>query len=177
MSGGGGWPSWVLEVSESPSAEQLSPREAERLEVAQTAHEERIIVHARQATLREAVLQGQLRRVKAALRDHPDDVRGKDEHGRSAFWLAVLAGEAELLEVLADAGADIEEEAADGATALFAACHAGNQEVVQALLDLGSNPEKISVSTMPHRISLAFLPSLPLFAFDFAFIPLARPYP
>jgi hypothetical protein len=162
MSGGGGWPSWVLEVSESPSAEQLSPREAERLEVAQTAHEERIVVHARQATLRDAVLQGQLRRVKAALRDHPEDVRGKDEHGRSAFWLAVLAGEAELLEVLADAGADIEEEAADGATALFAACHAGNQEVVQALLDLGSNPEKISVSTMPHRISLAFLPSLPL---------------
>ena len=97
--GGGGWPSWVLEVSESPSAEQLSPREAERLEVAQTAHEQRIIVHARQATLREAVLQGQLRRVKAALRDHPEDVRGKDEHGRSAFWLAVLAGEAELLEV------------------------------------------------------------------------------
>ena len=72
----------------------------------------------------------------------------------------MLAGEAELLEVLADAGADIEEEAADGATALFAACHAGNQEVVQALLDLGSNPEKISVSTMPHVIMISLSPSL-----------------
>ena len=32
-------------------------------------------------------------------------VHGKDDRGRSAFWLAVLAGRAEIVKLLADAGA------------------------------------------------------------------------
>ncbi len=144
-----GWPAWVLDVSDTPSVDALSPDAAERMQAVQAAHKEKAIVNARQSRLREAVVRGQMRAVKAALRDHPDDVHGKDERGRSPFWLAVLAGRAEMVEVLADAGADIEEEAADGATALFAACHAGNQLVTQTLLELGCNPEKLTVRPAP----------------------------
>lgn len=147
----GGWPAWVLDVSERSSIDELSPHAAERLEAVQAAHKEKSIANARQRQLREAVVEGELRAVKAALRDHPDDVHGKDERGRSAFWLAVLSGRAEMVELIADAGAVVDEEAADGATALFAACHAGNQEVTQTLLDLGCNPEKLTVRPMPGR--------------------------
>jgi ankyrin repeat protein len=83
------------------------------------------------------------------LRDHPADVHGKDERGRSPFWLAVLAGRAEMVELIASAGAVIEEEAADGATTLVAACYAGNQQVTKTLLDLGCNPEKLMVRPTP----------------------------
>jgi hypothetical protein len=145
----GGWPAWVLDASDSPSVDALSPGAAERMEAVQAAHREKAAVSARQTRLREAVVQGQVRAVKTALRDHPDDVHGQDERGRSPFWLAVLAGKAEMVELLAAAGAAIEEEAADGATALFAACHAGNQQVTQTLLELGCNPEKLTVRPTP----------------------------
>jgi hypothetical protein len=134
----------VLQASESPSEAELSPREFERLKKVRVAREEREAAKARQATLRELIKEGSrsIRKVKLAVSEHPEDVNGKDEHGRSMFWLAVLGGHADLLEVLANAGASVDEEAADGATALFAACAAGNRAVVETLLELGCNPER-----------------------------------
>jgi hypothetical protein len=67
----GGWPAWVLDSEREIERD----RDSERVAAVQAAHAEREAVKARQARLREAVVQGERRAVTAALRHHPDDVR------------------------------------------------------------------------------------------------------
>ena len=102
----GGWPAWVLDAERDTDR----GRDSDRVAATQAVHTDREVVKARQARLREAVVQGDRRAVTAALRHHPDDVHGKDDRDRSSFWLAVLAGRAEMVELLANAGVLIEEQ-------------------------------------------------------------------
>ena len=62
-----------------------------------------------------------------------------DAYGRTAMWLAVHAGaDAELLRVLADAGASVDQAAKDGWAPIHVAASRGDARALHALLLLGA---------------------------------------
>ena len=68
-----------------------------------------------------------------------DEVRG-DQRGNTALYEAVSQNHADVVQVLIDAGADIEEEDSDGRTPLLRACMVGSLDAVRVLVKAGAKP-------------------------------------
>jgi len=64
-----------------------------------------------------------------------------DEYGNNALWAACYAENSECIEVLIDAGVDMNHQnLASGATALIFASSSGREAVVEQLLAAGADP-------------------------------------
>jgi len=65
-----------------------------------------------------------------------------DEYGNNALWAACYAETSGCIEVLIDAGVDINyQNSASGATALIFAASSGREAVVEQLLAAGADPD------------------------------------
>lgn len=73
--------------------------------------------------------------------------------GTRALGAAAVAGDGELVGVLLQGGAGIDDASADGSTALMVACGVGRIESVQALLDAGAN---VNLRAKDGRTALSF---------------------
>ena len=73
--------------------------------------------------------------------------------GTSALGAAALTGNAELVRVLLEAGAEIDHKSSDGRTALLTACLTGKMEIIRQLLDRGAN---VNVRAIDGRTCLNF---------------------
>ena len=62
-------------------------------------------------------------------------MNARDNEGTTALVFAALGGDAETVQALLDAGADVNAKNSDGWTALMQAASGGDAETVQALLD------------------------------------------
>ncbi|MGB6063731.1 MAG: ankyrin repeat domain-containing protein [Desulfomonilaceae bacterium] len=75
-----------------------------------------------------------------ALLEHGADIGGVETaSGSTALSLAALTGQAEVAELLLEAGADIDARDFDGRTALFEAALSGHLQVVVILLARGAD--------------------------------------
>ena len=64
-----------------------------------------------------------------------------DQYGNNALWAACYADSSDCIEVLIDAGVDINHQnSASGATALIFAASSGREKVVEQLLAAGADP-------------------------------------
>ncbi|MGZ4969062.1 MAG: ankyrin repeat domain-containing protein [Methylobacter sp.] len=64
-----------------------------------------------------------------------------DQYGNNALWAACYADSGDCIEVLIDAGVDINHQnSASGATALIFAASSGREKVVEQLLAAGADP-------------------------------------
>lgn len=91
-----------------------------------------------------AVLTGNQRYVKRLVRK-VDDINERNETYRnSLIGLAAFLGYADIVDTLADAGADVDSRGEDGATPLIASALFGRADAVQALLDHGADPNLAS---------------------------------
>lgn len=68
------------------------------------------------------------------------DVNHKNNDNNNAIWGACFADSLPVIQILAKAGTDIDNQNVNGATALIYAASAGKDEMVAALLDLDANP-------------------------------------
>jgi ankyrin repeat protein len=90
----------------------------------------------------EAIEDDDIEAVKKAI-DVGADVEGRDEEGRTALHVATLAGSAQMIDLLVDAGADLRAMTeTDEMSALMIAISAGDDPSFDALLDLGADPNQ-----------------------------------
>lgn len=73
-----------------------------------------------------------------------------DDHKISPLFLAAQYGQRECLEILVNAGADVNVQAADMATPLLISSQEGHQACVNFLLDHGADPNKACSTEWPQ---------------------------
>ncbi|TPQ26710.1 ankyrin repeat domain-containing protein [Methylomonas koyamae] len=73
------------------------------------------------------------------IRDLGADLGVCDAYGNNALWAACFAESAECVELLLQAGIDIDYQNPSGSTALIYAASAGKQRIVAQLLAAGAN--------------------------------------
>ncbi|KAJ5774351.1 hypothetical protein N7457_009247 [Penicillium paradoxum] len=76
--------------------------------------------------------------------ERPEDINIPDNAGNTPLQIASLAGEAEIVKFLLDAGCEINTKNIDRDTPLIDAVENGNVEVVKLLLDAGANPRTVN---------------------------------
>ncbi|KAJ5499920.1 hypothetical protein N7453_008971 [Penicillium expansum] len=76
--------------------------------------------------------------------ERPEDINIPDNAGNTPLQIASLAGEAEIVKFLLDAGCEINTKNIDKDTPLIDAVENGNLEVVKLLLDAGANPRTVN---------------------------------
>lgn len=85
--------------------------------------------------IHEAARAGDVEKVKALLKANPDLIRLKDSNESTPLTWAVLGGQIDVVAVLLEQGADIDESGA-----LHAAANRGQKEIAKLLLDRKANP-------------------------------------
>jgi len=90
--------------------------------------------------LLEAARRGDLATITRLLDESDDAVRQHDERNCTALHFAAAGGHLEAVELLLDAGAELEAADVDGDTPLLWAAHAGHVEVAALLHDAGASP-------------------------------------
>ncbi|KAG7215489.1 hypothetical protein INR49_003265 [Caranx melampygus] len=73
-----------------------------------------------------------------------------DDHRISPLFVAAQYGQQECLQILVDAGADVNTQAADLATPLLIASQEGHQACVDFLLDHGADPNRVCSQDWPQ---------------------------
>ena len=115
--------------------------------------EQAAVVMRAHSNLTNAVLAGDLNRVQASLKDHPELISSKDASGDTPLHAAikVKAGK-NLVDLLLASNADVNARDANGATPLHLAAFSGDQSLVQQLLDHKAdiNARKNSGETILH---------------------------
>jgi len=94
-----------------------------------------------------ACLKGHRACASLILDAEPAALGARDPHGRTALMLAASAGNVELIELLVERGAPIDDASSEGKTALMWAIGAHRPLAVQALARLGANPD---LKTLPN---------------------------
>jgi len=79
---------------------------------------------------------------RARLKERPEDLNIEDNAGNTPLQIAALEGCAPIVELLLEAGCDIECRNIDRDTPLIDAVENGHLEVVKLLLDAGANPRQ-----------------------------------
>lgn len=94
-------------------------------------------------TLCDAAYRKNLNSARAALQAgaNPNCRESEAKGGSSPLWYAGINGQLELVELLHEYGADINDQAADGETALHAAASGGHVAVCKWLLEHGANKD------------------------------------
>jgi ankyrin repeat protein len=82
---------------------------------------------------------GDIARVTEILTSTPDQVSAKNERGLTPLHLAARRGHSEVVQLLLDRGADLEETDDRGFTALLYAASSGNLDLVRFLVDCGAD--------------------------------------
>uniref|UniRef100_K3XBW9 Uncharacterized protein n=1 Tax=Globisporangium ultimum (strain ATCC 200006 / CBS 805.95 / DAOM BR144) TaxID=431595 RepID=K3XBW9_GLOUD len=101
----------------------------------------------------DAANRGDVEDVRKVLADSKTYVDGKID-GRTALSYVAEAGNAEVVQLLLDRGADINEKDKYGRSPLSHAAQAGKAEIVQLLLDRGADiTEKDNYGRSPLRIA------------------------
>jgi Protein of unknown function (DUF1566)/Ankyrin repeats (3 copies) len=87
------------------------------------------------APIHDAARAGDLAKVEALIRVHPDLVSAKDEkYGQTPLEIAAFSGHKDVAEFLLSHKADVNAKAKNGATALHLAAAKGNKDIVELLL-------------------------------------------
>lgn len=86
-----------------------------------------------------AVLAGDEKSVKRLAKKEKDIDAINNQYRASLISLASIQGEAGIVDILADAGANVDVQGEDGATPLLVAAFFGRADVVQTLLDHGAD--------------------------------------
>ena len=101
--------------------------------------------HGQDLTLEQQMLraasQNDVTTLSSILRQHPELIHHKDEDGQSALHLAADKGASQALELLLQAGANVNAADADGITCLHAAVIAENLPACRILLRHGADPD------------------------------------
>lgn len=87
----------------------------------------------------DAARSGDVKKVRELLAEG-QDVNAKHK-GYSALYLAAWQGHADVVEVLLDGGAEINDRTPEGGTALQYAAESGHEDIVRLLLERGGNPQ------------------------------------
>lgn len=93
-------------------------------------------------SLHGAVRRGDLNSVKDILRNHPAQLNALDEYRYTPLDWAATTAEWEILRLLLDSGAGVENIGWDGGTVLHRACHYSDTDIVGLLLQKGADPKK-----------------------------------
>jgi len=89
-----------------------------------------------------AVKDGNLAQVQSLLKEQPDLVHARDDSKSTPLHYAAWKGEAEIIEVLLDAGADIQAHNENdhwGTTPLHAAAHGNRKQATEVLIRRGAD--------------------------------------
>ncbi|XP_047464784.1 ankyrin repeat and SOCS box protein 3 isoform X2 [Mugil cephalus] len=78
------------------------------------------------------------------------DLEAVDDHRMSPLFVAAQYGRTECLEILVDAGADVNSQAADLASPLLIASQEGHRACVDVLLDHGADPNTVCSLEWPQ---------------------------
>ncbi|KAJ5255439.1 hypothetical protein N7505_010590 [Penicillium chrysogenum] len=90
--------------------------------------------------------------------ERPEDINIPDNAGNTPLQIASLAGEAEIVKFLLDAGCEINTKNIDKDTPLIDAVENGNVEVVKLLLDAGANPRTVNAEgDEPYELVPSFV--------------------
>lgn len=90
--------------------------------------------------------------------ERPEDINIPDNAGNTPLQIAALAGEAEIVKFLLDAGCEINTKNIDKDTPLIDAVENGNVEVVKLLLDAGANPRTVNAEgDEPYELVPSFV--------------------
>ncbi len=89
--------------------------------------------------IHDAVKAGDVKKVAALLKKHPDLISSKDDHGDTPLHVAAAIGSADVAGLLLGHGADVNARDADGDTPMHTAAGAGQTNVARLLLDFGAD--------------------------------------
>jgi hypothetical protein len=96
--------------------------------------------------------------VMARHAERPEDINIPDNAGNTPLQIAALAGEAEIVKFLLEAGCEINTKNIDKDTPLIDAVENGNVEVVKLLLDAGANPRTVNAEgDEPYELVPSFV--------------------
>ena len=84
--------------------------------------------------IHDAVIQGDLAKVRTLLKDNPDLVTSVDNNGYTPLYWAALQGRKEVAELLLANKAEVNTKDNNGETPLFRAALQGHKEVVELLV-------------------------------------------
>ena len=76
--------------------------------------------------------------------EHNADTNIQDDDDSTALMMASINGYSEVVRLLINEGAELDQQTSDGFTALIMASQFGHTDVVKLLLDSGANPEIFS---------------------------------
>jgi len=93
--------------------------------------------------IKNAIIDYDLNRVKALVKEHPEIVNSKNTNGETALYTATIYGDLPIVEYLVDNGADIEEhETKAGWTPLHISINFGYTDVFEYLINQGADWNK-----------------------------------
>lgn len=86
-----------------------------------------------------AIREGDLDKVQAVLKQHPDWLEHRDERGSTPLLLATYYGHKEMSAFLLDTGAEINVADGSGNTPLMGVCFKGFLEIAEMLIEQGAD--------------------------------------
>jgi len=101
--------------------------------------------------IHDAAKKGDLAKVQALLKDHPDLVFSKDKYGETPLHWAASAGHKDVAELLLANKADVNSKDNSGCTPLVGASSNGHKDVVELLLANGAD---VNVSCWANKTAL-----------------------
>lgn len=99
-----------------------------------------LLEHGAPYSLPTAVMRDDIARVKASLTEDPKRINERGAHDFALLWYPIIgSGSIELMEILLDAGAQIEQQHHLGTTALHWAAMNGQIDIARLLIERGAN--------------------------------------
>jgi ankyrin repeat protein len=86
-----------------------------------------------------SIREGNLERTAALLKAHPKLISSRDQRGSTPLILAGYYNQAEVVRLLLDQGAAVDEKDGSGNTALMGACFKGYTGIAEILIEAGAN--------------------------------------